>query len=57
MQGWLCGIPLGVESPRLMPGLAGIGYQLLSLAEPEFVPSLLTLEPPPHPPRSARRQT
>ncbi|HEX3560522.1 MAG TPA: type 2 lanthipeptide synthetase LanM family protein [Pyrinomonadaceae bacterium] len=46
-HGWLCGIPLGVESPGLMPGLAGIGYQLLRLAEPEFVPSLLTLDQPP----------
>jgi len=46
-HGWLCGIPLGVESPGLMPGLAGIGYQLLRLAEPESVPSVLTLEPPP----------
>lgn len=45
-DGWLCGIPLGVESPGLMPGLAGIGYQLLRLAEPEFVPSVLTLGPP-----------
>jgi type 2 lantibiotic biosynthesis protein LanM len=45
-HGWLCGIPLGVESPGLMPGLAGIGYQLLRLAEPEFVPSVLTLGPP-----------
>jgi type 2 lantibiotic biosynthesis protein LanM len=45
-HGWLCGIPLGVESPGLMPGLAGIGYQLLRLAEPEFAPSVLTLEPP-----------
>jgi lantibiotic modifying enzyme len=44
--GWLCGIPLGVESPGLMPGLAGIGYQLLRLAEPWFVPSVLTLGPP-----------
>jgi type 2 lantibiotic biosynthesis protein LanM len=46
-HGWLCGIPLGVESPGLMPGLAGIGYQLLRLSEPEFVPSVLTLESPP----------
>jgi type 2 lantibiotic biosynthesis protein LanM len=45
-RGWLCGIPLGVESPGLMPGLAGIGYQLLRLVEPEFVPSVLTLGPP-----------
>jgi lantibiotic modifying enzyme len=46
LRGWLCGIPLGVESPGLMPGLAGIGYQLLRLAEPARVPSVLTLEPP-----------
>jgi type 2 lantibiotic biosynthesis protein LanM len=45
-QGWLMGIPLGVESPGLMTGLAGIGYQLLRLAEPERVPSVLLLAPP-----------
>ena len=44
--GWLCGVPLGVETPGLMVGLAGIGYELLRLAEPERVPSVLTLEPP-----------
>lgn len=41
-----CGTPLGVDSPGLMTGLAGIGYGLLRLAEPERVPALLTLEPP-----------
>lgn len=45
-HGWLCGIPLGVESPGLMTGLAGIGYELLRLAEPKLVPSVLVLEPP-----------
>lgn len=45
-HGWLCGIPLGVESPGLMTGLAGIGYELLRLAEPTLVPSVLVLEPP-----------
>ena len=45
-HGWLCGVPLGVETPGLMTGLAGIGYGLLRLAEPERVPSVLTLEPP-----------
>jgi len=45
-DGWLCGVPLGVETPGLMTGLAGIGYGLLRLAEPERVPSVLTLEPP-----------
>jgi type 2 lantibiotic biosynthesis protein LanM len=45
-DGWLCGTPLGVESPGLMTGLAGIGYGLLRLAEPTRVPSVLVLEPP-----------
>jgi lantibiotic modifying enzyme len=41
-----CGNPLGVASPGFMTGLAGIGYQLLRLAEPARVPSVLTLAPP-----------
>jgi type 2 lantibiotic biosynthesis protein LanM len=45
-NGWLCGLPSGVESPGLMTGLAGIGYGLLRLAAPERVPSVLTLAPP-----------
>ncbi|MDF5720224.1 MAG: type 2 lanthipeptide synthetase LanM family protein [Rhizonema sp. PD37] len=45
-HGWLCGNPLRVETPGLMTGLAGIGYGLLRLAEPEIVPSALLLEPP-----------
>ena len=45
--GWVAGVPLGVETPGLMTGLAGIGYELLRLAEPEKVPSVLLLEPPP----------
>ncbi|MCP6757222.1 MAG: type 2 lanthipeptide synthetase LanM family protein [Fischerella sp. CENA71] len=45
-QGWVCGVPLGVETPGLMTGLAGIGYGLLRLAEPEKIPSVLILEPP-----------
>ncbi|GIH94324.1 type 2 lanthipeptide synthetase LanM family protein [Planobispora siamensis] len=40
-----CGLPIGVESPGLMTGLAGIGYGLLRLAEPS-VPSVLLLEGP-----------
>lgn len=44
--GWLCGVPLGVESPALMNGLAGTCYGLLRLADPERVPSVLTLSPP-----------
>jgi type 2 lantibiotic biosynthesis protein LanM len=45
-EGWRCGNPLGVESPGLMTGLAGIGYGLLRLAEPARVPSVLVLAPP-----------
>jgi type 2 lantibiotic biosynthesis protein LanM len=45
-DGFLCGVPLGVESPSLMNGLAGIGYGLLRLAEPAQVPSVLALDPP-----------
>jgi lantibiotic modifying enzyme len=45
-EGWICGVPLGVESPGLMTGLAGIGYGLLRLAEPARIPSVLVLEPP-----------
>jgi lantibiotic modifying enzyme len=45
-DGWLSGLPLGVESPGLMTGLAGIGYGLLRLAAPERVPALLLLAPP-----------
>jgi lantibiotic modifying enzyme len=45
-DGWLCGTPLGVESPGLMTGLAGIGYGLLRLAEPTRVPCVLVLAPP-----------
>ena len=43
-HGWLCGVPLGVETPGLMTGLAGIGYELMRLAAPEIVPSVLVLE-------------
>ncbi|NJL57749.1 hypothetical protein HC928_23425 [bacterium] len=43
---WACGTPTGVETPGLMMGLAGIGYQLLRLANPQSVPSILTLEVP-----------
>ena len=45
-DGWQCGGPGAVEMPTLMLGLAGIGYQLLRLADPARVPSVLTLEAP-----------
>ena len=46
-HGWVTGVPLGVETPGLMTGLAGIGYELLRLAQPDRVPSILLLAPPP----------
>jgi type 2 lantibiotic biosynthesis protein LanM len=49
-NGWVSGAPLGVETPGLMTGLAGIGYELLRLSEPDRVPCVLLLAPPcPHP--------
>lgn len=45
-DGWRCGTPSNIESPGLMTGLAGIGYQLLRLAKPARVPSVLSLAPP-----------
>jgi lantibiotic modifying enzyme len=45
-QGWITGVPQGVETPGLMTGLAGIGYALLRLAAVEQVPSVLLLDPP-----------
>jgi type 2 lantibiotic biosynthesis protein LanM len=46
-RGWVCGTPNGTETPGLMTGVSGIGYGLLRLAEPERVPSVLTLAPAP----------
>ena len=43
---WNCGVAGGVENPSLMVGLAGIGYQLLRLHEPNTVPSVLALQAP-----------
>ena len=45
-QGWCTGVPLGIETPGLMTGIAGIGYELLRLAKPDRVPSVLLLESP-----------
>ncbi len=44
-HGWRCGVPLHVETPGLMMGLAGIGDGLLRIAEPSL-PSILMLQPP-----------
>ena len=45
-NGYITGVPLGLEVPSLMVGIAGMGYTFLRAAQPEHVPSLLTLEPP-----------
>jgi lantibiotic modifying enzyme len=45
-HGWRCGVPLGVETPGLMVGVAGIGYGLLRIARPMQVPSVLALAAP-----------
>ena len=45
-NGWVTGLPLGVETPGLMLGLAGIGYEFLRLAQPHNIPNLLLLAPP-----------
>ncbi|GCE30666.1 lanthionine synthetase [Dictyobacter alpinus] len=44
--GWVTGLPLGVETPGMMLGLAGIGYELLRLAQPQLVPNILLLASP-----------
>ena len=46
LNGPLSGLPHRVDAVGLMHGLAGIGYGLLRLANPEQVPSILSLEPP-----------
>ncbi|MGB8861671.1 MAG: lanthionine synthetase LanC family protein, partial [Ilumatobacteraceae bacterium] len=43
-QGPRCATRLGIDTPGLMTGLAGIGLELLRLAEPGRVPSVLTLD-------------
>jgi type 2 lantibiotic biosynthesis protein LanM len=45
-QGCCTGVPSNVEVPGLMTGIAGIGYQLLRLAYPQQIPSVLLLDPP-----------
>jgi len=45
-DGWRTGLPSGIESPGLMVGLAGTGYEMLRLADPDHVPSILVLAPP-----------
>ncbi|MEO0129153.1 MAG: type 2 lanthipeptide synthetase LanM family protein [candidate division WOR-3 bacterium] len=44
--GWQCGVPLAIETPGLMTGLAGIGYGLLRIADPAHIPAILIVAPP-----------
>jgi type 2 lantibiotic biosynthesis protein LanM len=46
LDGPLCGMPQGVETPGLMTGLAGIGYGLLNAADPGRWPSVLSYDLP-----------
>lgn len=46
-KNWGCGTPFSIESSGFMAGLAGIGYGLLRVYDPERVPSVLMLELPP----------
>lgn len=43
-HGYISGVALGMETPGLMTGLAGLGYQLLRTALPDRLPSILLLE-------------
>ncbi|SDE49131.1 type 2 lanthipeptide synthetase LanM family protein [Glycomyces harbinensis] len=45
-NGWLCGVPHGVETPGLMTGLAGIAWGLARKASPTTVGDLLQLDAP-----------
>ncbi len=45
-EGRVTGVPLGVETPGLMIGIAGTGYGLLRAASFEQTPSILLLAPP-----------
>jgi type 2 lantibiotic biosynthesis protein LanM len=46
-DGPICGLSVDAEVPGLMTGVSGIGYGLLRLADPDRVPSVLLLAPPP----------
>jgi type 2 lantibiotic biosynthesis protein LanM len=45
-NGWLCGVPEGLETPGLMTGLAGIAWGLAHQADPAAVPDILRLAEP-----------
>jgi type 2 lantibiotic biosynthesis protein LanM len=45
-DGWVTGLPHGIEAPGLLVGLAGTGHGMLRLAAPDRVPAVLWLAPP-----------
>lgn len=45
-HGWISARPGGIEVPGLMTGIAGIGLQLLRIAEPKNAPKVLLLSRP-----------
>lgn len=45
-RGWQTGLLFHMQTPAFMVGLSGIGYQLLRLAYPEQVSSVLLVDPP-----------
>lgn len=45
-EGWRSGVPMSIETPSLMIGLAGTGYALLRQIAPEQIPAVLVLDPP-----------
>jgi type 2 lantibiotic biosynthesis protein LanM len=46
VSGYKTGVRLGIDTPDLMRGAAGIGLGLLRIAAPEVVPSIMMLDPP-----------
>lgn len=45
-RAWRCAVPMEVDTPGLMIGLAGIGWGLLRFAAPQRIPNILLLEAP-----------
>lgn len=45
-NGWICGVPNGIETPGLMTGLAGIAWGLARMASTAPVPDILSVDPP-----------
>lgn len=44
MDNFKCGTPESIDTPGLMTGISGIGYELLRLVYPKIVPNILLLK-------------